>query len=317
MSYTLSYSSIARHQAPLKSEFGGSSKYSVLNGELFVRAKPETKENSTRNFNKKPSEVDLSKAEFNGIDLSEADLLKTKNNHSTNDIDDQLHKAYKLNKSKVRKRCHALSRLEKSKKFLAFYTITFPEGLPDADCYKLFNLWLTRCRRTGGLTTYLWVAERQKNSTIHFHMLTNDFMPITKVNGYMAKTLSNVKKKGHENLVNLETEKYNGIDVKKVGKKRKTLIGYLTKYITKNNIEFYRLPWHCSRNVSKLFTSQHVEDEDSEKLLERLPKDPEKYKVHDSEFCKVSAFKFIPDDKVFRDIDSVNELVYKAETCKN
>jgi len=119
----------------------------------------------------------------------------------------------------------------------------------------------------------------------------------------MAKTLSNAKKKGHEKLINVDASKYNGIDVQKVGKKRKTLIGYLTKYITKNNIEFFHLPWHCSRNVSKLFTSQNIDDENSEKLLNKLPKEKEKYELHDSDFCKVSAFKFIPDDTVFEDLD--------------
>jgi hypothetical protein len=306
MSYTLSYSSYARHQAPLKSEFGGSSKYSVIDGEITPKAKPriipKTKKEDT-------STPDCGEREI----FTDVEDIK----HSTLEIDDKPPTKFKLNKSKVRKRCNALSRLEKSKKFLAFYTITFPEGLSDADCYKFFNLWLTRCRRTGGLTTYLWVAERQKNHTIHFHMLTNDYMPIGKVNGYMAKALSNVGKKGHEKLLKVETAKYNGIDVKKVGGKRKALIGYLTKYITKNNIEFYRYPWHCSRNVSKLFNSQHIRDENSEVLLSKLPNDPDKYKIHVTDFCIVSAFKFIPDDKIFGEIDFVNELVYKTETHKN
>lgn len=306
MSYTLSYSSYARHQAPLKSEFGGSSKYSVIDGKIIPKAKP-------RIIPK------IKKEDTSAPDCDEREIFTDVENikHSTMEIEDKPPTKYKLNKSKVRKRSNALSRLEKSKKFLAFYTITFPEGLSDADCYKFFNLWLTRCRRTGGLTTYLWVAERQKNDTIHFHMLTNDFMPIKKVNGYMAKTLSNVKKKGHEKLFEVDTTVYNGIDVKKVGKNRKTLVGYLTKYITKNNIEFYRYPWHCSRNVSKLFNSQHIQDEKSEELLSKLPKDPNKYKILVTDFCIVSAFKFIPDDKIFGDIDHVNELVYKAETCKN
>lgn len=307
MSYTLSYSSITRHQAPLNTEFGGSSKYSVVDGKIFPRAKQTTEPKSEKKFSPKTSEVnDYSHV----VDKENITCIQIEN-------DDTPPIMYKLNKSKVRKRCHALSRLEKSQKFLAFYTITFPEGLSDSDCYILFNTWLTRSRKTGGLTTYLWVAERQKNQTIHFHMLTNDFMPIEKVNRFMAKSLSNLKKSGIKQLGEVDPSKYNGIDVKKVGKKRKTLIGYLTKYITKNNIEFYRLPWHCSRNVSKLFTSQNVDDENSEKLLNKLPHEQEKYELHDSEFCKVSAFKFIPDDKVFEDLDYVNELVYDIETPKN
>jgi hypothetical protein len=305
MSYTLSYSSIAIHQAPITSEFGGSSKYSVIDGEICAK--------TNQNREQRTKDLNVIVPDYNEREIfTDAKLI----NRTKPEVNDKPTAKYKLNKSKVRKRCFALSRLEKSKKFLAFYTITFPEGISDRFCYKFFNNWLTRCRRTGGLTTYLWVAERQKNSTIHFHMLTNDFMPINVVNGYMSKTLSNAKKKGHEKLLNVNAEKYNGIDVQKVGKKRKTLVSYLTKYITKNNIEFYRLPWHCSRNVSKLFTSQNFKDFDSDELLNKLPKDPEKYKRYTSDFCKVSAFKFIPAEKIFNDLDFVNELIYEMESSK-
>lgn len=309
MAYTLSYSSISKHNSPLKSEFGGSSKYAVLNGEIFPVVKSNTK-TKTKRFGK----TELTNCEIDDYGRVINEGTEIIPSIEENDIPSG---TYKLNKSKVRKRCFALSRLEKSKKFLAFYTITFPEGLSDAECYQLYNTWLTRCRKTSGLTTYLWVAERQKNMTVHFHMLTNDFMKIDIVNKYMVKALGNFKKRGNIKLENVNTEIYNGIDVKKVGKKRKTLIGYLTKYITKNDIEFYRLPWHCSRNVSKLFTSQNVHDENSEKLLSKLPLDENKYNIHENEFCKVSAFKFIPDDKIFIDIDRVNELVYNVETQKN
>lgn len=101
-----------------------------------------------------------------------------------------------------------------------------------------------------------------------------------------------------------------GIDVTKAGGEKKTLIGYLTKYITKNNIEFYRLPWHCSRNVSKLFTSMYFEDENSEEILQKLPQEEKNYQIHESDYCKVAAFKFLPDDGVFFDLDLVNEAVY-------
>ena len=306
MSFVLSYTSITNHLKNPKSEFGGSSKYAVIDGELIQKFKPNTR-----------PQTKIANTYSPDYDEREIFTDAEKIYHTTLEIEDKPATKFKLNKSKVRKRCFALSRLEKSKKFLAFYTITFPEGLSDADCYKFFNLWLTRCRKTGGLTTYLWVAERQKNATIHFHMLTNDFMPINIVNGYMVKALTNVKKKGHEKLSNVDTSVYNGIDVKKVGKKRKTLIGYLTKYITKNDIEFYRLPWHCSRNVSKLFTSQYIHDKESEVLLSKLPQDPKKYKILYNDYCEVIAFRFIPDDKIFGDIDSVNELVYKNENSKN
>jgi hypothetical protein len=61
------------------------------------------------------------------------------------------------------------------------------------------------------------------------------------------------KKNGLELLKNVEIEKYNGVDVKEVGKNKNSLISYLTKYVTINDIELYHLPWHCSRDVSRLF----------------------------------------------------------------
>jgi hypothetical protein len=302
MTYILSYSSLSKVFKQSDSQFGGSSRYKLIGGELLEKTNQISKPNIQEQIKtEKPISKDAK--------CSEVEIVFSPGN--------EVKKIYKLNKSKVRKRCHALSRLEKSKKFLAFYTITFPEGLTDIDCYKLFNLWLTRCRKTSGLNTYLWVAERQKNGTIHFHLLTNDFMKIGIVNLYMAKALTNKKKNGHNLLASVDTEKYNGIDVKKVGRKKKTIIGYLTKYITKNNIEFYRLPWHCSHDVSRLFTALHFEKEDSKKYSQKLPQDKGKYSIHESDFCKVAAFKFIPDDELFRDLDDINELVYSSERLPN
>ena len=61
--------------------------------------------------------------------------------------------------------------------------------------------------------------------------MTNDFMPIKKVNGFMASCLASEKEKGVEVLKEININKYKGVDVKKVDKNRKSIIGYLTKYI--------------------------------------------------------------------------------------
>ena len=206
----------------------------------------------------------------------------------------------------------ALSRLEKSRKFLAFYSISFPNGLSDNHAYTVFNIWLTRCRKAGGLNTYLWVAERQKNGTIHFHLLTNDHMPIVTVNGYMAVALATVKKKGVEALQSINPEKYNGVDVKIVKGTRKSLVSYLVKYISKNEIEFYRLPWHCSRDVSRLFTAMNFDDSEMDKLYEHLPENPEQYFTKQEKYYTVQGFRFIPAEILFCDLDGVNEIVYST-----
>lgn len=101
--------------------------------------------------------------------------------------------------------------------------------------------------------------------------------------------------------------------MKKVGNTREKIVGYLSKYITKNDIEFYRLPWHCSRNVSRLFTSTNFQEEDSDKYFDLIPESIEKYNVHYSDYYNTGGFKFIPDPKVFEDIDSANEAVYSAK----
>jgi hypothetical protein len=294
MPYQLSYSSISINRRKLVSSLSGSSNKRLIDGELITVKKDQR----NRAEQKKISEEIKKIIEELNIDEK---LLK------------ENRKSYKLNKSKVRKKCQAFSRLEKSKKFLAFYSISFPCGLSDEIVYKIFNTWLTRCRRDSGLKSYLWVAERQGNGTIHFHLLTNDYMTIKKVNGFMASCLASEKAKGNEVLKDINTEKYNGVDVKKVDKDRKSLIGYLTKYITKNDIEFTHLPWHCSRDVSRMFTTINFNEQEKDIYANQLPRKKEFYSFHKGNEFKAWGFKFKPNPEIFEELDIANEVVYKNQ----
>ncbi len=304
MTYVIKFSSVLKTKNPIASRFGGSSKYKVIDDELIDTSKIQREAQSS--LKKRKTKIEFKPApEFvETLQFSEQEQEQPQ----------EKKKGYTLNKSKVKRKCRALSRLEKSKKFLAFYSISFPQGLSDEICYKLFNTWLTRCRKSCGLITYLWVAERQKNGTIHFHLLTNDFMPITSVNGFMATSIANAKKKGVEELKNICPEKYNGVDVKKVGGDTKKLINYLSKYITKNEIEFYRLPWHCSRDVSRLFTAINFEEPESDWYFDQLPDIEECYTpITHAEYYSIAGFKFTPKDSIFEDLDGVNEVVYNSK----
>jgi len=106
---------------------------------------------------------------------------------------------------------------------------------------------------------------------------------------------------------------YKFIDLKKVGNSRAKIVGYLSKYITKNDIKFYRLPWHCFWDVSRLFTSVNFEEEDSKKYFDQIPESSANYNIHESEYLNIGGFKFIPDTKVFEDFDSANEAVYSVK----
>lgn len=93
---------------------------------------------------------------------------------------------------------------------------------------------------------------------------------------------------------------------------RNSLVTYLVKYISKNDIEFYRLPGHCSRDVSRLFTSQNYDESEEDKLYEYLPEAPENYFIRHEEFFTIHGFKFTPNELIFSDLDGVNEIVYST-----
>ncbi len=195
---------------------------------------------------------------------------------------------YKLNKKKVREKCSAFFGLRQSKKFLAFYSISFSQNFPDEFAYKCFNTVKTRLREECGLKSYLWVAERQKNGTIHFHMLTNTFMYVRKVNYFMARAINtqirSEKNKGKIN-VNFDIKKYNGVDVRHVNNNRKALNCYLTKYVSKNTISFFKLPYHSSHDISELFTAEtFVNENDCNSLFHQLD-NMEKWLYEEGEEC--------------------------------
>lgn len=313
MTFILNYTSIIRTERETKSRFGGSSKFRVVDDEL-VDMSEQKKLNPKYQMKKRINELNK---EFEKNKFSEKLKLESENQDKEKEHEEPK-KIYRLtnSRSKVRKKCYAFSRLEKSKRFFAFYSISFPKGMSDETGYKLFNTWLTRCRRKQGLKSYLWVAERQKNGTIHFHLLTNDYMKIGIVNGFMASSLATEKKRGNEALKEVNTAIYNGVDVKRVKNGRKSLIGYLTKYVTKNEIEFYRLPWHCSRDVSRLFTSINFEEtpEEEDKYFSRLPYYASEYKgIKEDKYYRSAGFAFSPDECLYEDLDSLNELIYNTE----
>lgn len=50
---------------------------------------------------------------------------------------------YKLNKKIVREKCSAFFGLKQSRKFLAFYSISYPMGFPDDYAFKCLNTLFT------------------------------------------------------------------------------------------------------------------------------------------------------------------------------
>lgn len=246
-------------------------------------------------------------------------------------------RTYKINKPKVRKRLIALCRLNTSRRFLGFYSVSFPLRAPDVAIYEIFNKWLTNCRTRYGLTTYVWVAERQKNGTLHFHILTNNRMDIHKVNKAMANSINTSVLQGKLSWGQSSVTLYNGVDVdsiqrpkrrqhesreqyrRRISEHRKHTIRervqfavkYMTKYMAKGDDEFFHLPFHCSRDISQLFTSIVLTDEDMKRYLQYLSDDESDYIIYSDDKKTVYTFKKMPPDMLYNMLDRLNNMLYE------
>lgn len=173
---------------------------------------------------------------------------------------------YKINKKEVSHRIRNFVNQMPGEKQLYFWTVTFPEGTSDDTAFILLNKWLTRLRKENMLRSYLWITERQKNETIHFHIAVHQRICVKKANKFMRACLFTSIDNNEIKYSRQDALKYNGVDIAKNRKTRrvtnfakhkneKNLISYLTKYVTKNDAEFYHLAWHGSRDYSNLIIS--------------------------------------------------------------
>lgn len=161
-------------------------------------------------------------------------------------------------------------------------------------------------------------------------------MNVKMVNKAMATTINGEVKKGNASWSNSSVDKYNGIDVdspqypkrrqnenREQYRKRKAsavkgdvrlrmkwIASYLVKYVTKSKEEFIHLPYHSSRDVSALFTSQMRNDGDAATLLNYLSDDIDDYVIYEKDIVSVYFPKIGFSDNLFKHIDSINELVY-------
>jgi hypothetical protein len=171
-----------------------------------------------------------------------------------------------------------------------FVTLTFIAAVDDKTGTVILNKFLTALRKEFPKLQYLWVAERQENGNIHFHMIVNKRLPVGRWNAMWVLQQYNEGLIGHneygEDVTKAEIDQLYDLDVrekfagargrngKKISRIQKLLnpfdvrkvrsIGglshYLTKYITKQkkNDPFGCAVWHCSRRVSRMFTRTTV-----------------------------------------------------------
>jgi len=327
---------LLRH-CKVHSKLSGSSQFEYVNDEIIEKPKkvtntafnticsppaltaakdnPRSAANSV-NANTLSTNWNEAKQEYEVIDLDkfEVERILLLN---LNKIE-KVKKSFKLNKKKIRQKIEAFSNLEQSKKTLYFWTITFPALTSDDECFKYLNNWLTKLRKANILHSYIWVSERQEIGTLHFHILINERISVVQANEYMKETLLNVFKKDPNHWQGYTPEKYNGIDIaknrvtRKIAnfadkKSKKSLKKYLTKYITKNETAFNRLVWHCSRDISALFTHVVVEPSE-EKIIDLLTSMAYNFSVIKTYFA---YFGFSSDlnKELLKPLYSVNQII--------
>jgi hypothetical protein len=147
-----------------------------------------------------------------------------------------------------------------------FLTLTFINQVKDDQGQKILNKFLTSLRKNYPGINYLWVAEKQQNGNLHFHMVIDRRLDVRRYNTLWVKTQFNAGVSFREfqswpeflaGVRKGEAKMLNPLDVKEI----RTLTGvnqYLTKYVTKNDQKFSCRLWHCSRSLSALGVNTFV-----------------------------------------------------------
>lgn len=123
---------------------------------------------------------------------------------------------------------------------LSFITLTLSKDQIHNDAYITKNLldrFLTNMRNVYNWRNYLWVAERQKNGNIHYHIITDantnywsvllNWNRIQEVNGYHKTIIKS-------NDGNVFKSMENSVDVRRLNNPKK-ISNYITKYLSKGN----------------------------------------------------------------------------------
>ncbi len=172
-------------------------------------------------------------------------------------------KLYSINKRKVRARLTNFINTEQGQSAMYFYSLSFPKNIDENIAYSLLNSTLTTLRTAHNVKNYLWIAERQKNGTIHYHLALYHFVKVRIINDVVKKYLKYAIRKQQLQWSITAANNYNGVDIAKDRKTRvptnfaaadkaKKIAGYLTKYITKSTQKFTRQAWNSSKSLAAI-----------------------------------------------------------------
>lgn len=255
-------------------------------GSSLVRKKQPKKEKPNfewaRLLRGEAEEVELSTVEVD----SDGDLTLKK-------VEPKKHTMSARSARKVRNKLHAMYRVGIAKTFV---TLTMVADCPDRVAVRCLQKLLKLWRERWGQFNYLWVAERQENKRIHFHLVLDRFIDVQAENRRWAVVQyeSGViySYEYNKNLVPVDPARMtpkqfakiaNPLDVEKIDSV-KSLATYLASYVTKKIGEQFECQvWNCSKGVSALFTERMISTQHHEEAIIAMPGAPNVY-VHKKDY---------------------------------
>lgn len=163
---------------------------------------------------------------------------------------------------------------------LNFITLTLPcpqGNRSDKEVKKeVLDVWIKAAKRRFDLKSYVWRAERQKNGNIHFHMITDVYIPYDQLRDTWNDRLNRL------GYIDKFEEKHkhrhpNSTDVHAI-KNIKNLASYFMKYMAKDAEEGDQIEgklWDCSANLKQKHNCEMLIDTEEMELIRKADADPE------------------------------------------
>jgi len=202
---------------------------------------------------------------------------------------------------------------KRKRRYLVMATLTLPSKQVESDNQvkrKYLNNFITQLKNKHDGILYLWVAEKQKNGNIHFHVVLDRFVK----KEWLQKCWNSVLDTGNYiNEFELKFSHKNPPSTQVQGQKDMgSPASYLTKYITKSekshDIEGHK--WSCSSELLQIIkTKMPVKNWYAEYLY--YYKEELKCKYFENDFVQVYYFEgnFL-NDFMYHDLFLDNEFQY-------
>lgn len=177
---------------------------------------------------------------------------------------------------------------------LSFTTLTLPAWQSHSDkeiVSKCMNQLLVELRKYHNVKRYVWKAERQKNDNIHFHLITDSYLPWWELRNRWNRIVGKLgyvdrfyEKHGHRNC--------NSTDIHSLAKVS-NVKAYVVKYVCKGEYEgVSKLEcklWGCSHELLNLKGYEMQIDSQTDTELREVIKQINPFTIKDQYFSVYCA----------------------------